>query len=150
MSQKKTVIGYKRDIPEMPGRDPHTKPEAFLETRAGYNEVDVLEGRRPSSLLLVGQMRDEVDAWREAGYPGASDTTLELFRWWFEEAATMSESGFAPYWGQREAVETLVYLVEVARVMDMKELISTYAIVRRSSTLKFQTTTDGRSAGRRS
>lgn len=142
MAQKKTVIGYERDIPEVPGRDPHTRPDAFLETRLGYNEVEVLEGRRPSSLLLVGKVREEVDAWREAGYPGASDTTLDLFRWWFEEAATVSESGFAPYWGQREAVETLVYLVEVAAVVDMQELISSFAMVP-ATQYKFQTTTSG-------
>lgn len=140
--KKKTVIGYQRDIAEVPGRDPHAKPDAFLETRVEYNEVEVLEGRRPSSQLLVGKMREEVDAWRDAGYPGASDTTLNLLRWWFEEAATLSESGFAPYWGQREAFETLIYLVEVAGVVDMQELIATYAIVP-SSTYKFRTTPVG-------
>jgi type III restriction enzyme len=139
---KKTIIGYQRDIPEVPGRDPHGRPAAFLETRVGYNEVEVLEGRRPSSLLLVTKMRVAVDAWRDAGYPGASPTTLDLFRWWFEEAATLSKSSFAPYWGQREAVETLVYLVEVASIVDMKELISTYSIVP-SSKYSFQTTTGG-------
>jgi type III restriction enzyme len=142
MAKKKTVIGYERDIPEVPGRDSHTKPEAYLEARPGFNEVEVIEGRRASALLLVGKMREAVDAWRDAGYPGASDTTLDLFRWWFEEAASQSDSGFAPYWGQREAVETLVYLVEVAGIADMQELISTYAGLP-ASAYRFQTTTAG-------
>jgi type III restriction enzyme len=142
MAKKKMVIGYERDIPEVPGRDPHTRPDAFLETRPGYNEVEVLEGRRPSSLLLVGKIREAVDAWRNGGYPGASETTLNLFRWWFEESATASDSGFAPYWGQREAVETLVYLVEVAGIVDLQELISSFAMVP-STKYKFQTTTEG-------
>ena len=142
MAKKKTVIGYERDVPEVPGRDPWKKPEARLEGRPGYNEVEVVEGRRPSSLLLVERMREAVDSWREDGYAGASYTTLDLFRWWFEEAQTQSDSGFAPYWGQREAVETLVYLVEVAGIVDMQELVSTFAVLP-SSTFRFQTTTRG-------
>ena len=42
-------------------------------------------GRRPSSLLLVPKIRTAVDAWREQGYPGASDETRRLFEYWFEE-----------------------------------------------------------------
>jgi type III restriction enzyme len=141
MAKKKTVVRYERDIPEVPGRNPYTIPEAYLEARPGFNEVKVCEGRRPSALLLVGKMREAVDAWRDDGYRGASDTTLDLFRWWFEEAATQSDSGFAPYWGQREAVETLVYLVEVAGVADMQELISTYAGLP-DTAYRFQTTTE--------
>jgi type III restriction enzyme len=142
MRKKKTVIGYEREIPEVPGRDSHTKPGTFLETRPGFNEVAVIEGRRASVLPLVGKMREAVDAWRDAGYPGASDTTRDLFRWWFEEAATQSDSGFSPYWGQREAVETLVYLVEVAGIVDMQALISTYSVLPPSA-YRFQTTAVG-------
>lgn len=142
MAKKRSILAYERDIPEVPGRDPRTKPDAYLEARPGFNEVVVVEGRRASALLLVGKMREEVDAWRDAGYPGVSNTTLDLFRWWFEEAATQSDSGFAPYWGQREAVETLVYLVEVVGVVDMQDLIARYAMLP-SSAYRFQTTTEG-------
>jgi type III restriction enzyme len=142
VAKRKTVIAYQKEIPEVPGRDPHAMPEAFLETREGYNEVEVVEGRRPSSQLLVTKMREAVDAWRLAGYPGVSNTTLDLFRWWFEEAETTSDSAFTPYWGQREAVETLVYLLEVARVTDMQQLISSFALLPPSA-FRFQTTPQG-------
>ena len=33
---------------------------------------------------LVAKVREEVYAWRQKGYPGASATSVSLLRWWFE------------------------------------------------------------------
>ncbi len=33
---------------------------------------------------FVNQLRDEVRAWREAGYPGTAVVTRRLLEWWFE------------------------------------------------------------------
>src|SRR5579883_1418086 len=36
----------------------------------------------PVALELVNLIRERVDAWRDAGYPGVTRTTLELLQWW--------------------------------------------------------------------
>src|SRR5436190_22451030 len=33
---------------------------------------------------FVNQLRDEVRAWRESGYPGTAIVTRRLLEWWFE------------------------------------------------------------------
>ena len=33
---------------------------------------------------LVANIREEVEAWRDGGYAGASPTSRALLRWWFE------------------------------------------------------------------
>src|SRR6266487_4462790 len=117
MPKKIDIVAFERDFPEIEGHTPYEQPTKQLQMLDGYNEVIVREGRRRSDLLLVSQIRAAVDAWRLTGWPGASDTTLRLFQWWFEEAGG-GLGGFRPYWGQREALETLAYLVEVAKATD--------------------------------
>ncbi len=77
---------------------------------------------------LVANIRDEVTAWRAKGYPGASPTSRELLRWWFEtdhwiERADGTQSQFRYYFAQREAVETVIWLFDVRRVRDKYDLI---------------------------
>jgi type III restriction enzyme len=58
---------------------------------------------------LVDRLRAMVDAWREDGYPGVSDTTRELLDYWF----LFPPAGEAEiYPCQREALETLIYCYE--------------------------------------
>ncbi len=64
---------------------------------------------------LVAKIREQVHAWRQDGYAGASATSASLLRWWFEtehllESADGSLSQFRYYFAQREAVETLIWL----------------------------------------
>ena len=66
---------------------------------------------------LVANVRKEVYAWRNKGYPGASATSVALLRHWFEtghltENADGSLSTFRYYFAQREAVETVIWLHE--------------------------------------
>jgi type III restriction enzyme len=112
-------------------------------------------GRRPSTLLLVKKIRAAVDRWRADGYPGVSDISRRLFEYWFEEDHDIP--GFsAPFryrFCLREAIETLVYLVEIAQNQDARALIDAYAEVFRkdliSENIEFQTTMDGRRQIRR-
>ena len=75
--------------------------------------------------MLVPSLRRAVDRWRNEGYPGASHVTLGLFRHWFEDDHEVP--GFdAPlrfHFGQREAIETLAWLVEVYPGRDARALI---------------------------
>lgn len=77
---------------------------------------------------LVAKIREEVYAWRNKGYPGASPTSVALLRWWFDtehllEDADGSLSPFRYYFAQREAVETLIWLHDVRRARDKFDLL---------------------------
>ena len=77
---------------------------------------------------LVAKVRDEVKAWRDSGYAGASATSRELLTWWFEtdhcvEQADGAVSQFRYYFAQREAVETVIWLYEVRGARDKFDLL---------------------------
>lgn len=142
------VVDYGVQLPAIPDRRPWEAPTQHL-VRAddGYA---VVAGRRPSKALLVNQLREAVDAWRGAGYPGASEVTRELFRFWFEEDHLLADGRlFRYHFGQREAVETLAYLMEAERVADLWPLIAKYGEADEGGRLiptgiQLQVATDGR------
>ncbi len=77
---------------------------------------------------LVAELRKQVQAWRNNNYDGASDTSKALLTWWFKEEHTIynqdgSSFNFRYYFSQREALETVVWLYEVAQVKDKYDLI---------------------------
>lgn len=78
--------------------------------------------RRPSNALLVPKIREAVDGWREQGYPGITDTTRRLLTYWFDEDHQVDKQWFAYYFCQREAIETLIYLYEVAKALKFLDL----------------------------
>jgi type III restriction enzyme len=124
------VISYDKDLPEIPDRQAHLCPTAYLRKKAGSaDEFEIVEERRPSKLLLVNRLRQAVDTWREAGYPRASSVAERLFIYWFDEDHLVDGKTFRYYFGQREAVETLISLVEVHKVHDAKLLVDTFAEV---------------------
>ena len=122
-----TSVPYDLPLPEIPGRRPWKRPLSFLvkdeAIEAGFRVDD--SGRRPSRLMLISKIREAVDHWREADYPGASEVTRELFRHWFEDEHEVSgfDTPFRFHFGQREAIETLVWLVEIFREPDTARLI---------------------------
>ncbi len=76
---------------------------------------------------LVAKLRQEVKEWRDNSYARASETSRSLLQWWFcmqhpIETAAGTEI-FQYYFAQREAVETIVYLYEVAQAKDKYDLI---------------------------
>lgn len=77
---------------------------------------------------LVANIRNEVRAWRDQAYAGASATSRALLEWWFGnehlvEQADGTLSPFRYYFSQREAVETVIWLHDVRRVKDKFDLI---------------------------
>jgi len=153
----RAVIAYDKDLPEIPGRYPWEKPTSFLvkDDAAPTGWREDTSGRRPSRLLLVPKIRAAVDAWREQGYPGASDVTRRLFEYWFDEDHEVADFPvpFRYYFCQREAIETLVWLVEIAGERDAQKLIKSYATIYQkdlfSKNIEFQTTMDGKQQIRR-
>lgn len=77
---------------------------------------------------LVAELRKQVKVWRDNNYKGASETSKALLTWWFKEEHTLynndgSSYNFRYYFSQREALETVVWLYEVAQVKDKYDLI---------------------------
>ncbi len=77
---------------------------------------------------LVAELRKKVQEWRANNYEGASETSKALLNWWFKEEHILynndgSSYSFRYYFSQREALETVVWLYEVAQVKDKYDLI---------------------------
>jgi type III restriction enzyme len=144
----RAVIAYDKDLPEISGRRPWEEPNSFLvkDDAAATGWREDTSGRRPSRLLLVPKIRAAVDVWRDRGYPGASDVTRRLFEYWFDEDHELAgfPVPFRYYFCQREAIETLVWLVEIAGQRDVQELIRSHATIFHrdilSKNIEFQTT----------
>ncbi|MCK9312060.1 MAG: DEAD/DEAH box helicase family protein, partial [Bacteroidales bacterium] len=72
---------------------------------------------------LVYKIRQAVYNWREEGYKGASSTSLSLLNFWFNTEHSNSQKHFRYYFAQQEAVETIVYLYEIAKAKDKYDLM---------------------------
>ncbi len=77
---------------------------------------------------LVAKIRQEIFAWRQSDYQGASDTSRDLLKHWFRtehliENADGSLAEFRYYFAQREAVETVIWLYEVRKSRDKFDLL---------------------------
>ena len=150
------IVDYTKDLPEISGRCAWLAPSQHLvkdkDTPTGWR---VEEGRRESKLLLVPKIRAAVDKWRARRYPGASDVTRRLFEYWFEEdhAAAGIEGTLRYYFCQREAIETLAWLVDIASVDDSRALIEQYSTTFNvdliSRDAEVETGSDGRARLRR-
>jgi len=120
---QKTWVQYDKSLPYIEDREPYLKPTCYL-IKDGHNSYKVVQGRRPSKMLLVNRLREEVDRWRENDYPGVTSTTKELLAYWFEND---HPDHFKFWFCQREAVETLIYLYEVKKYNDLIPVIKDYA-----------------------
>jgi len=77
---------------------------------------------------LVAELRKKVKEWRAKNYEDASETSKALLNWWFKEEHILYDKdgvsfNFKYYFAQREAVETVIWLYDVAKVKDKYDLI---------------------------
>ena len=77
---------------------------------------------------LVAELRKKVKEWRDSNYQSASETSKSLLNWWFkEEHNILDKNGmsiqFKYYFAQREAVETIIWLYEVAGAENKYDLM---------------------------
>ena len=77
---------------------------------------------------FVPELRKRVKDWRDKNYDGASPTSKTLLNWWFKEDHSIYDtdglqSSFEYYFAQREAVETVIWLYEVAGVRNKYDLL---------------------------
>jgi type III restriction enzyme len=76
----------------------------------------------------VPLLRQKVAEWRDSGYKGATDVTRTLLNWWFANDHRLPDGRLSQYHtSQREAIETLIYAYEVARVRTRRELLEQFA-----------------------
>ena len=90
-------------------------------------QPDLLDARVATAPCVPG-IREKVKAWREDGYKGISETTRILLNYWFSADHKLPDGRrfkYHPF--QREAIETLIYLYEVAKVRRHKSLVETFA-----------------------
>lgn len=91
------------------------------------DQLGLLEARVSTAPCVPG-IRKKVEEWRDGGYKGVSDTTRILLNYWFKtDHRPRGGPKFAYHYFQREAVETLIYLYEVAKVRRHKSLVETFA-----------------------
>lgn len=85
----------------------------------------------------VPAIRQAVRQWVDDGYKGATKTSKTLLNYWFRtDHRTPRGDKFQYYHFQREAIESLIYLYEVAGQRRHKDLIETYATVPDGQTLR--------------
>ena len=109
-------------------------PHMILDPAIRWFPADeALREKRSNQLMppLVPMLRKEVKAWRDRGYDGATVTSKSLLRWWFCEqhltpvaytpGSPMQE--FQYFFAQREALETIVYLMDVVGFKDKFDLM---------------------------
>ncbi|MBI5477987.1 MAG: DEAD/DEAH box helicase family protein [Deltaproteobacteria bacterium] len=116
------------EVPDPIQNSPFEEPQKHWLIREG-EEPALLSGRRPAmyfyrepsqrgqergqdvgiaiELKLVNRIRERVKAWRDAGYPGATRTTLELLHWWRRDGRL-----HRLFFAQLEAAETVIFFIE--------------------------------------
>lgn len=109
---------------------PYEKPTQHLKYIREIRRFELKEGRRPAGYIvasehsdsfddpghfielpLVNQIRERVDKWREAGYPGITSITKHLLEHWKNPEREMKL-----FFCQIEAIETLIWLAEAPEI----------------------------------
>ena len=112
---------------ELSARPTEGKQAMARKPKQNQGQLGLLEARVATAPLVPG-IREKVKAWRDGGYKGVTDTTRILLNHWFQTDHRLPNGRrFAYHYFQREAVETLIYLFEVAKVRRHKTLVETFA-----------------------
>ena len=82
--------------------------------------------RDPLITTCAPVIGNAVKEWRDAGYPGTTETTRRLLAWWFDTDHEVDGQPFKFYEAQRRAIEALVYTYEVARRRNNRELLEAF------------------------
>ena len=76
--------------------------------RTGSAQLDLFQEEERDDLPIVNLLRADVKRWRETNYRNATNVTRELLRHWSRDDLLRRL-----FFCQREAVETIIYLVEI-------------------------------------
>lgn len=76
----------------------------------------------------VPTLRKLVAEWKASNYPGVTPTTRLLLNYWFSSDHRLPNGQLFKYHdAQREAIETLIYVYEIAKIRSRKALLEQYA-----------------------
>lgn len=109
---------------------PYEKPDKHLKYDRNERKFHLVEGGRPAGYTIatehsdkfddpgffvelpeVNKIRERVDMWRDAGYPGVTKVTKELLDYW-----KRPERDKRLFFCQLEAIETLIWFIEAPNV----------------------------------
>jgi len=77
--------------------------------------------------VCVPAIRAEVETWLNSGdYKGVTETTRTLLHHWFHTDHKVGGRAFAYHISQQRAMETLVYLYEVASISSQSQMYTKY------------------------
>jgi len=97
------------------GRRPYTAQLGVnpggADNQAIFSGSDFQDDSDPNAVFING-IREEVKKWRENSYPNTTKVTRDLLAYWFVNPDRSSQ--YSLFFCQREAIETAVYLNEVA------------------------------------
>lgn len=92
-------------------------------------QIGLMPEARLKTAPCVPEIRKAVADWRADGYKGITDTTRLLLRYWFDADHRLPNGGkFAYHRSQREAMETIIYVYEVAGIRRHKDLLEKFAV----------------------
>jgi type III restriction enzyme len=75
----------------------------------------------------VPSIQEAVTEWRSSGYTGATNTTRILLNYWFGTDHRLPNSQrFTYYRAQQEAIETIIWLYEVAKIRRHRDLLERF------------------------
>lgn len=81
-----------------------------------------------NTAACVPAIREAVKEWRFNKYNGVTETTKELLNFWFNTDHILHNGQtFRYHKAQREAIETLIYIFEVKKIRNRKELLESFA-----------------------
>jgi type III restriction enzyme len=101
---------YQNGVPsQVPGRRPARYYFKTKRIGSAQSDMDLFKEENEEDLPLVNALRKDVRRWHETDYRGASQVTRELLAWWLRK-----DSPRRLFFCQQEAVETLIYLLEIA------------------------------------
>jgi len=100
--------GITNEIVEKRRRSAYFVPIAQPRARGAQRRFEEMPARRQEN-ADINRIRDRVDAWRSGGYVDVTPTTRRLLEYWSD-----AERAKPLFFCQREAVETVIYLTEVA------------------------------------
>ncbi len=107
--------------------------------RQRYNpaQMSYLEDHGPTA-PAVPAISQTVNEWRDKQYPGATETSRALLNYWFHsDHKTRTGEPFAYYAAQRKAIESLIYVYEVAKVRTRVALYQQFIPHDRADEIRF-------------
>ena len=89
---------------------------------------DSLLEAKTNTAPCVPAIRAKVKEWRERNYPDVTPTTRTLLNYWFKsDHRKPTGERFVYHDAQRDAIESLIYVFEVAKKRRFKALVESYA-----------------------